>query len=58
MRKQPLEYPNPRTVTHELESFGYRARQLGNTIPRNIQETSDLCSFLSFNLRHCKLIEI
>ena len=28
MRKQPLEYPNPRTVTCGLESFGYKASQI------------------------------
>ena len=55
-RSQPLEYPNPRTVTYGLESLGYKASQLWNSIPRNIQETNDLCSFKSFTSEHSKKI--
>ena len=56
MRKQPLEYSNPRTVTYGLESFGYKASQIWNSIPSNIQETTDLCSFKSFTSEHFKKI--
>ena len=56
MRKQPLEYPNPRTVTYGLGSVGYKASQIWNSIPNNIQEANDLCSFKSFTSEHCKKI--
>ena len=56
MRKQPHEYPNRRTVTYGLESFGYKASQIWNSIPSNIQETDFLCSFKSFTSEHCKEI--
>ena len=55
-RRQPLEYPNPRTTTYGLQSFGYKASQLWNSIPRDIQEINDLCSFKSFTSKHCKKI--
>ena len=55
-RRQPLEYPNPRTTIYGLQSFGYKASQLWNSIPRDIQEINDLCSFRSFTSKHCKKI--
>ena len=55
-RRQPLEYPNPRTTTYGLQSFGYKASQRWNSIPRDIQEINDLCSFKSFTSKYCKKI--
>ena len=56
-RKQHLEYANPRTtVTYGLKSFVYKANQIWNSIPRNIEESNDLCSFKSFSSKHCKNI--
>ena len=55
MKLYTQEYPNPRTVTYGLESFGYKASQIWNSIPKNIQENNDLCSFKSFTSEHCKL---
>ena len=44
-RKQELAYPNPRTVSHELESFGYKATQLWSKIPNKIQQADNLSTF-------------
>ena len=44
-RKQHLSYPNPCTVTYGLETFGYKASQIWGSLPREIQEASDLKDF-------------
>ena len=44
-RNKSLDYQNPRTVTYGLETFGYKATQLWNSIPREIQEANDICAF-------------
>ena len=45
MRNKSLDYENPRTVTYGLQTFEYKATQLWNSIPREIQEANDICTF-------------
>ena len=45
MRNKSHDYHNPRIVTYGLEMFGYKATQLWNSIPREIQEANDICTF-------------
>ena len=52
-RCQNLVYPNPRTVMYGLESFGYKASQLWNSIPRKFQEANDVSTFKSYNSKYC-----
>ena len=40
-RNQSLFYPNPRSVTHGLETFGYRGSQIWHNLPRKIQVYAD-----------------
>ena len=52
-RKQNLEYPNPRTVTYGLETFGYKACQIWSNIPYEIQYAKDVSTFKSYISKHC-----
>ena len=52
-RNQNLAYPNPRTVTYGLESFGYKANQLWSNIPKEIQQANDINTFKSKITEHC-----
>ena len=52
MRSTLLEYQNPSTVTYGLESFGYKATQLWNSIPREIQEVKDVSTFKRFTFKN------
>ena len=52
-RKQNLVYPNPRTVSHGLESFGYKATQLWSKIPNKIQQADNLTTFKKEISKHC-----
>ena len=45
LRTQNLIYPNPRTVSHGLESFGYKGSQIWKNIPKEIQESKDISVF-------------
>ena len=49
MRSQNLIYPNPHSVMYGLESFGYKASQLWNAIPSDIQEANSVSTFKSYN---------
>ena len=53
LRKQHLSHPNPRTVTYGLESFGYKALQLWDALPRDIQNTDNLSIFKKYISDHC-----
>ena len=52
-RSDKLSYPNPRTVTYGLESFGYKATQLWGSIPNDIQNTEDINVFKKFTSQNC-----
>ena len=52
-RIQNLVYPNPRTVTYGLESFGYKASQLWSLIPNDIQNTNDISLFIRYISENC-----
>ena len=47
MRNKSLDQ-NPRTVTYGLETFGYKATQLWNSILREIQEANDICKDIPY----------
>ena len=56
-RNQNLTYPNPHSVIYGLESFGYKATQLWNAIPREIQESNNMTTFkryISTQYKICK----
>ena len=53
-RNEELTYPNPRTVAYGLESFGFKANQLWRSIPRNIQETTNINTFKNYTLENIK----
>ena len=40
-----LYLPNPRTVSYGLETFGYRANQIWNSIPNEIKSVKDIDTF-------------
>ena len=52
-RKQNLVYPNPRTVSYGLESFGYKASQLWSQIPYEIQHSNNITTFKNWIFKHC-----
>ena len=52
-RKQNLVYPNPRTVSYGLESFGYKASQLWSKIPYEIQHANNITTFKNEIPKHC-----
>ena len=56
LRNQSLMYPNPRTVSYGLETFGYRGSQLWHNLPREIQECTNLSTFKTYVAKHCKNI--
>ena len=41
-RYQNLTRPIPRTVTYGLESFGYRANEIWNSLPKEVQTAKDI----------------
>ena len=54
-RNQNLIYPNPHSVIYGLESFGYKATQLWNAIPREIQESNNMSTFKRYNSTQYKI---
>ena len=52
-RNKQLSYPNPRTVSYGLESFGYKATQIWRCIPHDIQITSNINAFKTFTSENC-----
>ena len=44
-RHQNLSYPNPKTVSYGLETFGYRANQIWNSLSSEIKSVDDLITF-------------
>ena len=53
LRNQSLVYPNPRTVLHGLETFGYRGSQIWYNLPREIQECADIITFENYISKNC-----
>ena len=51
---QNLNYPNPRTVSYGVESFGYKGSQIWKRIPKGIQECDDLYSFKTYVSKNCE----
>ena len=54
-RIQNLVYPNPRTVSYGLDTFGYKATQLWNKIPDEIKQTN-ITNFKNEIPKYCKNI--
>ena len=52
-RKQNLVYPNPRTVSYGLESFGYKASKLWRKIPYEIKHANNITTFKNEIPEHC-----
>ena len=44
-RNENLAHPNPRTVTYGLETFGYKANQIWNSLSNEIKSADDLKTF-------------
>ena len=44
-RKQNLNYPNPKTVFYGLDTYSYRANEIWNNLPEEIQTAEDLKTF-------------
>ena len=44
-RNQSIAYPIPRTVTYGLESFGYKANEIWNSLPKEIQTANSVNNF-------------
>ena len=63
-RGQHLEYPNPRTIRYGLETFGYKACQIWNSIPKEVQwstNVTQLKSYLknnSYNICKCNMCKL
>ena len=55
-REQHLVYPNPRTVSFGLKSFGYKATQLWSKIPSEIQNANNIPKFKCHISRHTQNI--
>ena len=55
-RKQNLVYPNPRTVSYGLESFGYQACKLWSKIPYEMQQSESITFFKDAISKHCENI--
>ena len=51
-RNQGLIYPNPRTVSYGLESFGYKANQIWSSIPNDIK-SGNISAFREFSKANC-----
>ena len=51
-RSRGIYYPNPRTVSYGLESFGYRATQIWSSIPDDIK-SQDISTFRKFTKVNC-----
>ena len=52
-RNQGLYYPNPRTVSYGLESFGYKANQIWSSIPNDIKTNENISTFATFTKVNC-----
>jgi len=55
-RKQNLTYPNPRTVSYGIETFGYKASQIWQNIPSDIQQLDDISIFKKNITNYCENI--
>ena len=55
-RKQNLFYPNTRTVSYGIKSFGYKPRQIWGNIPKDIQEVEDIFTFKRNIMNYCESI--
>ena len=63
-RNERIANPIPRTVTYGLESFGYKANEIWNSLPKEIKSTNNIKDFknLLFNknpkLCSCNLCKV
>ena len=63
-RNHNLSYPNPKTVSYGLETFGYRANLIWNSLPSVTQSAVDLKTFNNLfpstnkNLCSCNLCKV
>ena len=55
-RKQNLTYPNPRTVSYGVETFGYKASQIWRNIPNDIQQIENISIFKNKITNYCENI--
>ena len=44
-RNHNLAYPNPKTVTYGLETFGYKASHIWNALSKEIQSSKNIKTF-------------
>ena len=51
-RNQSIAYPIPRTVTYGLESFGYKANEIWNSLPKEIQTANSVKKFKNLLLKN------
>ena len=54
LRKQGMAYPNPRTMSYGLETFGYKGSQLWLNLPEEIREVTDIHVFKKYVANYCK----
>ena len=63
-RNQTIAHPNPKTVTYGLESFGYKANEIWNSLPNEVKTANSLNQFKTLlsknksNLCTCNLCKI
>ena len=55
-RKQNLFYPNPRTVSYGIKTFGYKTSQIWGNILKDIQEVEDISTFKRNIINYCESI--
>ena len=54
LRNQGMDYPNPRTVSYGLETFGYKGSQLWHNLPEEIRKVTDVLAFKRYVANHCQ----
>ena len=54
LRHEGMAYPNPRTVSYGLETFGYRGGQLWHNLPEEVRKVNDILVFKKYVATHCK----
>ena len=63
-RNQNLAYPNPKTVTYGVDSFGYKANQVWNSLSNDTKSAENLKTFKTLlsknksNLCTCNLCKM
>ena len=54
LRNQSMAYPNPRTMSYGLETFGYKGSQLWHNLPEKIRNVTDVLVFKRYVANHCR----